>query len=143
LNAPMAVAVAADGSLYVADSRNARVRRVGPTGTISTVAGGGSSITSRLPGTSLQLQFPTGVAVKSDGTVYIADAAGGRVWRLLADGTVVLVAGTSDGWFSGGFSGDGGPATSAQLNDPFSVAVAPDGTLYITDRDNYRVRRVL
>jgi RHS repeat-associated protein len=133
------VAVAADGSLYFADN-SSKVRRVGPNGIITTVAGtdtGGYSGDGG-PATAAQLQDPTGVAVGPDGSVYIADSINQRVRRVGPDGIITTVAGTG----TGGYSGDGGPATQAKLAYPESVAVGPDGSLYIADASNFRVRRV-
>lgn len=90
------------------------------------------------PATQAQLQYPMAAAVGADGSLYIADAANARVRRLTLDGRLVTVAGTG----VMGFSGDGGPATQAQLNAPVAVALGPDESLYIADRDNGRIRRV-
>jgi hypothetical protein len=76
--------------------------------------------------------------VDEAGDVYLVDEGRPRVFRIDADGTAVVVAGTGER----GYSGDGGPATEAQLNGPIMAIVGPDGALYISDADNYRVRRV-
>ena len=137
---PSGVVVAGDGTLYIADSRNRRVRRVGVDGKISTVAGNGSDGFSGDgdPASSAQLSFPNGVAVAGDGTLYIADTYNNRIRRVGVDGKISTVAGNG----TSGFSGDGGPASSAQLSSPSGVAVAGDGTLYIADTFNSRIRRV-
>ena len=124
-NGPQGVALDPSGNLYIADSRNAAVRRVGLDHTIST-----------LPGTSVVL--PRGMAADSAGNVYVADALDNRVKRIGTDGSVVTVAGNG----SAGFGGDGGPASSAQLNGPAGVAVDRAGNLYIADFANNRVREV-
>jgi len=138
LDSPMAVAVTADGGFLIADADNARIRRVGPDGTISTVAGtsagfGGDGGQA----TAAQLDFPTGVAVTADGGFLIADADNERIRRVAPDGTITTVAGTTLG-----SSGDGGPATSAQLSFPAAVAVTADGGFLIADASNNRIRRV-
>ena len=136
---PQGVAVGPDGSLYIVASSNARIRRVGPDGIITTVAGGGTAgLGDGGPATSAQLR-PTGVAIGPDGSLYVADSSNDRIRRVGPDGIITTVAGNG----LRGFSGDGGPATSAQLNNPsYGVAAGPDGSLYIADSANNRIRRV-
>jgi RHS repeat-associated protein len=133
------IAMGLDGSLYIADSDTARIHRVGPDGIITTVAGNGTfgSSGDGGPATQAQLFFPVGVAVGPDGSLYIAER-GSRIRRVGPNGIITTVAGTG----VAGFSGDGGPASQAQLNDPWAVAVGPDGSLYIADMQARRVRRV-
>ena len=140
LNSPVGVAVDAAGNVYIADSQNARVRRVAPNGTISTVAGNGTQGFGGDGGaaTSAQLYTPTGVGLDAAGNLYIADFNNNRVRRVSTSGTITTVAGNGNS----GFSGDGGPATSAQLNLPRSVALDTTGTLYIADSGNNRIRQV-
>jgi len=135
------IAVGPDGDVYVADKGNQRVRRidVGVTpATITTVAGTGAAGGDDGAATTVaQLANPMDVAVASDGTVYIADQLTNRI-RILSGGNVGSFAGN----FTAGFSGDGGPATSAALNQPTGLAVASDGTVLIADSSNNRVRAV-
>lgn len=137
---PQGVALGLDGSVYVADTQNHRVRRVDLAGIITTVAGtgvaGGGGDNGAAP--LAQLNQPQGVAVGSDGSVYIADTGNNRIRRLGPDGVLAAYAGT--GSFS--YSGDGGPALAATMRGPSQVAVAPDGSLYIVDATNAMVRRV-
>jgi RHS repeat-associated protein len=140
LNNPSGVVVAPDGSIYMTDTGNARVRRVGPDGIITTVAGTGVQDFGGDggPATQAQLDDPSGIAVGPDGSLYIADRSNNRIRRIGPDGIITTVAGIGES----GFTGDGDPAIQAELNDPDNVAVGPDGSLYIADRDNNRVRRV-
>ncbi|ARV44886.1 hypothetical protein BCV50_07530 [Bacillus subtilis] len=141
LRAPRDMAVGSDGSLYIADTENERIRRVGPDGIITTVAGTGVQGFSGDggPATQAQLGSPRGVAVGSDGSLYIVDAGNVRIRRVGPDGIITTVAGTG----VSGFSGDGGPATQAQLSfPPGGVAVGSDGSLFIADTLNNRIRRV-
>jgi PKD repeat protein len=140
LNDPNGVAVDAAGNIYIADMGNMRVRRVSAAGVITTVAGTGfiGSSGDGGPATSATLAFPSGVAVDAAGNVYIADQLNDRVRKVTATGVIATIAGTGDA----GFAGDGGQATSAQLRNPFGVAVDVVGNVYIADRDNHRVRRV-
>jgi hypothetical protein len=140
LNTPLGVAVMPDGGYLIADAGNDRVRRVFPDGTIRTVAGSGTYAFSPGdggPATAAHFQDPLGVAVMPDGGFLIADALAGRVRRVFPDGTITTVAGNG----IRGFSGDGGPATEAEIYDPNGLAVLPDGGFLIADGD-YVVRRV-
>jgi uncharacterized protein (TIGR03437 family) len=136
LDNPTGVAVDSSGYLYIADYRNNRVRMV-LNGMIITVAGNGALGFGGDNGqaTSAQLDGPTGVAVDSGGNLYIADT-GNHCIRRVSNGMITTVAG-------GGWSlGDNGPATTAQLSDPWGVAVDSAGNLYIADEYDNRVRRV-
>jgi hypothetical protein len=139
LNDPSGVAVMPDGGYLIADAGNDRVRRVFPDGTIRTVAGSGSygSSGDGGPATAASLQAPIGVAALPDGGFLIADAAAARVRRVSATGIITTAAGTG----TRGNSGDGGPATAAEIYDPQGVTAMPDGGFLIADGD-YVVRRV-
>jgi sugar lactone lactonase YvrE len=140
LRSPLSVAVDADGVLYIADTYNHRIRKVSTDGVITTIAGTGDSGFGGddEPALDALLSYPTSIAVAADGTLYITDTRNHRVRKLTADGNIATVAGTG----ASGYSGDGGPATLARLNSPRGVAVAPDGKLYIVDRENRRIRMV-
>ncbi len=109
-------------------------------GDISTVAGTGTGGFGGDggPATSAQLNFPTGVAVDSSGNLFIADTGNDRIRKVDTSGNISTVAGTG----TPGFSGDGGPATSAQLNFPAGIAVDSSGNLFIADAENHRIRKV-
>ena len=137
------VAVAADGSVLIADTGNARVRRIDSTGTIATVAGTGEFGSSGDGGlaTSATLKAPVSVAATPDGGFLIADLYGSRIRRVAANGLITRVAGRG-GEAAGGYSGDGGPAVRARLSDPVDVASTVDGGFLIVDRAYGVVRRV-
>ncbi|MFE9135463.1 RICIN domain-containing protein [Streptomyces sp. NPDC007355] len=140
LNWPRDVVVDGAGTVYIADSSNHRVRKITADGKVSTVAGtgrAGSGGDGELA-VSAQLNNPFGLAVDSAGVLYVAEYNGHRVRRITADGRISTVAGTG----TAGSKGDGGPATSAQLNRPQAVAVDDAGGLYIADSNNHRVRKV-
>lgn len=128
-------------NLYIADTGNHRIRRIGADGTVSTVAGTG------VPGdagdggvaTEAQLNRPTGVAIDAFGNLYIADSGNHRIRQVRPDGTLVTVAGSA----FGGFGGDGELPSHARFNIPFGVAVSPTGSLLVADRDNHRVREFM
>ena len=138
LNYPEGVAVDAAGNLYIADAANSVIRQVS-SGVIATVAGNGTPGYSgdSGPATSAELDDPEGVAVDAAGNLYIADSANNCI-RKVSNGVITTVAGT--GW--PGYSGDNGPATSAQLSDPWGVAVDVSGNLYIADEGNNLIRKV-
>jgi sugar lactone lactonase YvrE len=135
---PLAAAVDSAGNLYFADKNNQRVRKISH-GTITTVAGNGAQgyAGDGGPAIAAQLSWPSGVALDAAGNLYIADA-GNNVVRKVSNGTITTVAGNA----SYGYTGDGGPATGAQLNYPSGVAVDGAGNLYIADSDNNAVRKV-
>jgi sugar lactone lactonase YvrE len=154
------IALGPDGSLYMADQGNNRIRRIDQSGVVSTVAGsgpGGSGQPARGsfagdggPATEAMLWAPTDVAVDQQGNLYIADHYNNRVRKVDAQGVITTIAGTGEA----GFSGDGGPATAAQLstrsNRAFgippdtgmSIAVDAEGNVYISDSGNARIRKV-
>jgi RHS repeat-associated protein len=137
---PFAVAAGPDGSIFIPDPVTYRIRRIGPDGIITTVAGNGAPGFSGDggPATAASIFGTFGVAVGPDGSVYIPDTTDYRVRRVAPDGIITTVAGSG----ASGFSGDGGPATAAKMSRPYSVAVGPDGSLYIGCFDDYRIRRV-
>jgi sugar lactone lactonase YvrE len=138
LNQPSGVALDSAANLYIADTVNQRIRKVS-NGVITTVAGNGALGFSgdNGPATSATLDYPEGIAVDSAGNLYIADDLNNRI-RKVANGVITTVVGTG----TGGFSGDNGSATSAELYGPFGVAVDSTGNLYIADTANERIRKV-
>jgi uncharacterized protein (TIGR03437 family) len=134
--------VAADslGNIYLSDTNHNCVRRIGPTGVIATVAGNGTAGFSGDggPATSAQLNFPYGVAVDAAGNLYIADLNNNRVRRVSPTGVIETYAGSG----GNGSSGDGGPATSAQMLSPRNLAVDSAGNLYISEFAAHRIRKV-
>src|SRR5262249_55989325 len=136
----LAVAALPDSSILIADPGNSRIRRVSPSGTITTVVGDGSFGFSGDggPATAAQISAPNGGAAMPAGGFLIADTGNSRIRRVFPDGTITTVAGTT----TAGFSGDGGQATSAQLDLPYGVAPTADGGFVIADTGNRRVRRV-
>ena len=138
---PSDVTVDSSGNLYIADTSNFRIRKVDTHGNISTVAGTGPAATSSGdggPATQAALVTPLGVAVDQAGNIYIADQDGFVVRKVNTQGIISTVAGNG----TSGNSGDGGPATSAQMASPYGVAVDGSGNIYIADYNNSRVREV-
>ena len=141
LNYPQAVAVDNIGIIYIADGGVSRIRRIGPDGIISTVAGNGQFRTGGDggPATSAALYLPTGAAVDSKGNFYTVEPFRNRVRKVAPDGTIAPIAGAA---IPGDFSGDGGPAIDAHLNEPYGVAVDAADNIYITDGVNARIRKI-
>ena len=144
LDQPGSVAVGADGTLYIADDDNYRIRKVDSTGIITTFAGDGvmDYTGDGGPATEASLSCVCGVTVANDGGLYVPDPRECRIRKIDTDGIINSVAG--DGWTDRlgkrRHAGDGGPATQASLNNPTTVAVAPDGSLYIAGGN--RIRKV-
>ena len=140
LGNPWGVALDPSGNFYIADAVDCRVRKVSNLGTISTVAGSGTRGFGGDggPATSAELGYTGGVALDSAGNIYIADVENNRIRKVSTSGIITTVAGKG----THGFSGDGGPATSAELGAPNGVAVDSTGNIYIDDEDNDRIRKV-
>jgi sugar lactone lactonase YvrE len=136
---PTGIALDHAGDLFIADTGHNALREVLPTGEIIAFAGGGPRRSSdqRLA-RSATLDSPTGVATDTIGDVYIADTGNNRVAVVHGSGVMTIFAGTG----KPGFSGDGGPASSARLKAPTGLAVDPIGDVFIADTGNHRIRAV-
>ena len=131
LDSPSGVVVDTDGTIYIADRRNARVRRVDPAGIIRTISGSDP-------------HFADGLAIdRQQRRLYFADSVLSQILRLDLSSSVpipVVIAGSPS--FRDGFNGDGGPAISALLRGPEGIALAPNGDIYFVDAGNRRLRRI-
>lgn len=128
----LGIAADAAGNFYIADVQNHRIRKVDTNGTITTVAGTGQVIGSTA------LFNPSGVAVDGAGNLYIADTSNSRIRKLTPGGVSTVLAGTG----TQGFTGDGGPGASAQINQPRGIMVDASGNVYFSDMGNFRVRKI-
>lgn len=128
------------GGLYIADTRNHRIRVVDESGTITTVAGTGHDGFSGDggPAVNAQINTPKDIFADAMGVIYIADTENNRIRKIDTEGIITTVAGNG----LTGESGDGGPATSARLNEPEGVYVDSSGNIFIADTDNNRIRKV-
>ena len=139
LNSPKGVALDRAGNLYIATFF--AVRKVTASGTITTVAGGGTTGGSSGDGglaTKATIGAAYSVAVDGTGNLYIADTTGSRIRKVDTSGIITTTAGNG----TGGFSGDGGPATAAALNAPRYVTTDAAGNIFIADTNNFRIRKV-
>jgi len=146
LNLPVDLAFDRDGNLYVAERYNHRIVKVDPGGTVSVAAGqidesgwaeNGFSGDGG-PATEALLNQASTIAAGPDGSLYVGDAGNNRIRKVDADGIITTVAGNGEP----GFSGDGGPAIEASLDNPLGLVVDPEGNLYFLDAGNYRIRKV-
>jgi trimeric autotransporter adhesin len=135
---PGGIAVDTSGDVYFTEVDGNRVHKVS-NGVITTIAGNGARGYSgdNGPATGAQLAGPRGIAVDSAGNVYVSDTENSRI-RMISNGVITTVAGNG----TAGYSGDGGPATSAQLSSPRGLAISSAGNLYVADSFNQRVRMV-
>ncbi|HEY2933147.1 MAG TPA: hypothetical protein VGK99_15510 [Acidobacteriota bacterium] len=140
LNGPEGAAVDAQGNIFIADTRNHAVRKVTPAGIIITLAGNGTSGSGGDggPASSARLSRPEGIAVDTRGNIYIADTFNSRIRKITPDGMISTFAGTG----TGGFAGDGGPASSARISSPRGVAIDAAGNVFIVDSGTHRIRKV-
>jgi sugar lactone lactonase YvrE len=138
LQFPNGVAVDATGNVYIADTNNARVRKVDTSGTITTIAGGACTTYGAGdggPATVASLCYPSDVAIDSAGNLYISETNSGLIRRVDLSGAITTIAGAQTT-----ILGDGGPATSASLAFPYSLALGPAGKIYIADTGHARIR---
>lgn len=140
LHRPDGVALDGAGNLYIADSRNHRVRKIGADGNIRTLAGSGNPGFGGDNGqaASADLYLPSAVALDAAGNVYISDNLNHRVRKVTPDGVITTVTGSG----TAGDQGDGSYAVSARLRSPYGLAVDSSGNLYIADEGAHRVRKV-
>ncbi|MGA1823831.1 MAG: RHS repeat-associated core domain-containing protein [bacterium] len=141
LNYPYGIEVDNVGNIYIADSYNSRIRRIDPSGIISTIAGNGSWWHSGDGGPAIdaELAGPKDIAVDNSGNIYIADTCNNVIRRIDPSGIITTIAGSPHMY---GYSGDGGPATEATFRKPFGIAVDNTGNIYIADRENNCIRRI-
>ncbi len=140
LNKPACVAFDAAGNVYISDTYNHVIRKVNTSGIISTYAGTGTFGYSGNggPATSAKLFYPTGIAVDVTGNIYFAEAGNNVIRKVDTSGIISTIAGNH----IAGYSGDGGPATSAKLFYPIGVAIDTTGNIYIADYYNNVIRKV-
>ena len=136
LGQPTAIVVDPAGNLFLNDTETQRVRRISTNGIITTVAGGGTSQAETGIATSIALKGPQSLALDSAGNLYIGDVD--RVRRVAPGGIMSTIAGNG----RAGFSGDGGLAVAASISDPLGLFIDRNGTLYLSDAGNHRVRTV-
>lgn len=137
---PNDVGVDTAGNVYVADRDNQVIRKIDRAGIITTVGGNNTVGYSGDggPATNAQMDYPSGLCVDKAGNIFIADLYNSRVRKIDTEGIITTIAGIG----TKAFSGDGGPATSAEINNVSAICIDTAGTIYFTDYNNYRIRKV-
>jgi sugar lactone lactonase YvrE len=132
---PAGITMGTSGNIYVADSADDRIRTITPSGVVSTLAGNGSS--GYADGTGLTAKFysPHDVAVDSEGIVYVADMSNHRIRKITTPEGVSTLAGSTRGYADGN-------GTAAKFDYPYGVAVNSEGTVYVADGSNHRIRKI-
>ncbi len=133
-NFPVGIAVAKDGTIFVADEFNHRIRKITPAGVVSTFAGTTPGFTNGT-GTNARFSNPRGIAIDTEGTLYIADTGNNRIRKITPSGVVSTLAGSNAGFADA-------TGTEALFNNPESLVLDPDGNLLVTDRQNQRIRKI-
>ncbi len=128
------VAIDLQGNVYVADGGNHRIRKITPSGEVTTLAGSTKGFADG-NGTNAQFNAPEGIAVDKDGNVYVTDKGNQKVRKITPDGAVTTLAGTTKGFMDG--AGD-----VAQFNTPFKIAVDTNSNVYVTDFFNNKIRKI-
>lgn len=134
---PIGISVATDGTVYVADSGNARVRKITPDGVVTTVAGSGEKGFKDGPAAEAQFKGLNELAVDSTGNIYVTEADGERVRKISPDGIVTTAAGSGERGFADG------DVTKAKFNGPAGIAVDAAGNLYVAEFLNNRIRKIV
>lgn len=137
-DSPTGLALGPDGALYVSDTGNHTIRRVTTNGVVTTLAGSaGNADYADGPATSARFNQPLGLAVAPDGTVFVADSGNHLIRVIATNGTVSVLAGNPET-----FGSADGTGTNAFFNSPVGLALAPDGSLFVSDANNFTLRRV-
>ena len=145
LSEPSGIALASDGSLYIADTVANKIHRVNPDGTITHIAGQGvyGCCANGGPALLAAMRYPYGVAIDPQNRLVITDNANNLILRMSTDGTISVIGGSvAASTRVGSFGGDNGTATEARLNAPTAVAIDASGNIYFCDTLNHRVRRI-
>jgi sugar lactone lactonase YvrE len=140
LFSPDGLTVDASGNLYISDMQNSRIRKVNTAGIINTIAGNGTFGFSGDggPASAAVLGGPNGITIDASGNIYFYDRVTSRIRKINTSGIITTVAGNG----TVGFSGDGGPATSASLGNAYGVAVDGSGNIYVSESANNRIRKI-
>jgi trimeric autotransporter adhesin len=137
---PTSLAIDTKGNIYVADAGNERIRKIDRKGIIRTIAGDGMKgyYGDGMSATMASIAYVNGIAADRDGNLYFAQKDNNVIRKIDTRGIITTIAGNG----KKGFSGDGGPAVNAMLNDPYGLAVSKEGDLYVADNSNERIRKI-
>ena len=120
----------------MADADNHRIRKITPSGVVTTLAGSGTAGNADGQGTEAQFKAPTSLAVDGLGNLYVADDGNNRIRKITPSGSVTTLAG------SGNTGADDGYGTAASFNSPWGIAVDASGVIYVADQDNDKIRKI-
>ncbi|WP_170845831.1 DUF6443 domain-containing protein, partial [Parapedobacter composti] len=134
---PTGIVCDASGNVYVADARNHAIRKITPSGVVTTLAGSGVAGSANGTGTAASFNFgyPQGLAIDGSGNIYVTDRSNHRIRKITPSGVVTTVAGSTAGFANG-------TGTAARFNLPTDIAVDASGNLYVTDEQNHRIRKI-
>jgi predicted outer membrane repeat protein len=133
---PIGLAIGSDGTLFVADSKNHRIRAISTAGNVTTYAGlGTAGFTDGIP-TAARFRFPSGLAIDSSGVLFVADTMNHRIRKIATNGEVSTLAGTSTAAFVNGV------VSVARFNQPYGIAVDAAGNAYVTEVTSHAIRKV-
>jgi sugar lactone lactonase YvrE len=135
-NTPQGVAVDASGNVYVSESGNHRIRKISPSGVVTTVAGSGKPGFADGTGAEANFKSPTGIALDAVGNVYVSDTGNHQIRKITPSGVVTTLAGSGKPGFQDG------QGTKASFNVPFGLAVDRNGNIYVADMGNHRIRKI-
>lgn len=142
-NNPYGIAIDSSDIIYVADTRNQRIRKISPTGTVTTIAGSGAEGSANGVGANASFHYPRQIAVDRFGSLYVADTSNSLIRKITSSGIVTTYAGkiSTDG--VNGISGsDDGMAAMASFSNPEGIAVDSEGTVYVSDSGNQKIRKI-
>jgi hypothetical protein len=135
-NSPIGIALGKEGDLYIADNQNHSIRKVTTDGTVSTIAGTGIAGFKDGPSKEAQFKNPMGIAIATDGTIYVSEYKNLRIRKISTDGLVSTLAG------SGEIGKADGIGAKASFNGPAGLAIGPSGNIYVADESNHIIRKV-
>ena len=130
------IAVAPNGTIYVSEVNNNRIRTLSPSGSVSTVAGGVASTATDGQGSAARFNYPRGMSIAPNGTIYLADSSNHQIRSISPNGQVRTVAGSTS------FGSSDGQGTAARFYSPYDVAVSPNGTIYVAEYSGHRIRAI-
>ena len=133
---PWGVALDSSGNVYISDRSNHCIRKITPSGVVTTFAGSGNGTFADGTGIAASFNYPGGIAVDSSGNVFVAEQSGNRIRKISPAGVVTILAGSGNASFADG------TGTAASFNQPYGVAVDSSGNVYVADTVNYRIRKI-